>query len=62
MLAWEMRKAGVSLRLPTPGQAFWADPCDMNPNHTEVLDAAFVDDEAIAITAESPMALDAATD
>eukprot|EP00972_Heterocapsa_arctica_P025375 3737129-Heterocapsa_arctica.AAC.1 len=60
--------AGIALRLRPGPHAFWGDsampeeaPCDGAPL-VPIVDAAFVDDECLMLTASSPAVLDAAID
>ena len=53
----------VVLRLPEPeSAAFWCPPSPDVPKSQPVLDAAFVDDEALVILGKTPRALDLAID
>ena len=59
MMRERLREAGVTLRVRVPTGAFWqAAPADAMSECEHVIDATFVDDEAIVLVAESPGTLD----
>ena len=75
MLHWELSEAGISLRVHVEGQCFWCPPGGGNPpecafstrsvgasSFEEVVDATFVDDEAIVVMASTAALLDVAID
>ena len=63
MLAWELRRADIVFRVRVPDGAFWQrSDEDVDASDDNVVDAAFVDDEAIVLMAKSPALLDRAID
>ena len=58
MIAWEAKRAGIALELNVPDGAFWSAPGAPAASSHHVLDAAFIDDEALAIVAQSAEELD----
>ena len=58
MIAWGARRAGITLELPLPDGPFWASPRADTTETESLLDAAFIDDEALAIMARTPQILD----
>ena len=61
MVRWELDRAGVVLRLPAPDGAFCVAPNDTEQAQI-VLDAAFIDDEALGLVARSAQLLDKGID
>ena len=60
MLKWRLKCAGITFRIKSPTNAFWDfNESDFNDD-TDLVDATFVDDEAIALIASSPAALQTA--
>ncbi|CAK0829298.1 unnamed protein product, partial [Prorocentrum cordatum] len=59
-LRWELQEAGIVFRLRVPAGAFWAEPDENNHDTEPVIDAAFVDDEAVGLLSTSAGALNSA--
>eukprot|EP00973_Karenia_brevis_P055075 7656627-Karenia_brevis.AAC.1 len=53
---------GIALRVLVPDGAFWGPGNAERDRETHVVDAAFVDDEAVVLVARTPQLLDAAID
>eukprot|EP00973_Karenia_brevis_P050539 7016329-Karenia_brevis.AAC.1 len=51
MLALELAAQEIFLRIKVPGGIFWEDTSNPSDGATNVLDAAFVDDECLVILA-----------
>ena len=62
MIAWELERHGVVLRLARAPDAFWGEPMQGAAATQPTLDAAFIDDEALVVMAPLAKDLDASID
>jgi hypothetical protein len=62
MIAWELDNHGIVLRLPAPDGSFLTPPTEGQGSSQRILDAAFIDDEALGLVARTAEMLDTGID